>query len=202
MKKEISVKAAHATAACAKAFSAKALSATAFSGRSLSAGSAILGAVTGLAEKDERQIRRMTSKRIGEVSEAGLMLKARTMGFVVALPWGDSELYDLVLGWGERLWRVQLKCTLKIRSRAYEVQPIHSVYGKGKRAYTSKEIDALVVHIPPCDAWYVIPVEDMVGSKCLRFYPDMECKAARWEKYREAWDLLRGEKIVGAGRRP
>ena len=94
------------------------------------------------------------------------------------------------------MWRVQLKCTLVIHSRAYEIQPIHSVYGKGKRAYSAREIDALVVHIPPCDAWYVLPVEDFVGSKCLRFYPDIECKGARWEKYREAWDLLRCE---GAG---
>ena len=61
-----------------------------------------------------------------------------------------------------------------------------------------REIDALVVHIPPRDAWYVLPVEDFAGSKCLRFYPDIECKAARWERYREAWGLLRGEGTAGA----
>jgi PD-(D/E)XK endonuclease len=149
----------------------------------------------GLAEDGDRFTRRMTSKRIGEVSETALALKARTMGFMVAKPWGDSELYDFILGWGKRLWRVQLKCTLVIHSRAYEIQPIHSVYGK--RAYSAREIDALVVHIPPCDAWYVLPVEDFAGSKCLRFYPDIECKAARWERYREAWDLLRGEGTAG-----
>ena len=158
----------------------------------------MLAGLTGLADDGDRFTRRMTSKRIGEVSEAALALKARTMGFMVAKPWGDSELYDLILGWGRRLWRVQLKCTLVINSRAYEVQPIHSVYGRGKKAYSTREIDALVVHIPPCDAWYVLPVEDFVGSKCLRFYPDIECKAARWEGYREAWDLLRGEGTAGA----
>ena len=165
---------------------------------SISAKAGVLGALTGLADDGDRSTRRMTSKRIGEVSEVALALKARTMGFMVAKPWGDSELYDFILGWGKRLWRVQLKCTLVIHSRAYEIQPIHSVYGKGKRAYSSREIDALVVHIPPCDAWYVLPVEDFVGSKCLRFYPDIECKAARWERYREAWDLLRGEGTAGA----
>ncbi|MGH9502633.1 MAG: group I intron-associated PD-(D/E)XK endonuclease [Terriglobales bacterium] len=152
----------------------------------------VLAGLTGLAD-DERPIRRMTPKRISEISEIGLVLKARTLGFVVAKPWGDSELYDLVLGWRERFWRVQLKCTRVIRSRAYEIQPIHSVYGKGKEAYGAEEIDALVVHIPPCDAWYVLRVGDFLGSKCLRFYPDIECKAARWEKYREAWHLLQGE---------
>ncbi len=159
----------------------------------------VLAGLTGVAEDDARPARRMTSKRTGEVSELALALKARTMGFMVAKPWGDSELYDLLLGWGRRLWRVQLKCTRVIRSRGYEVQPIHSVYGKGKMAYGTTEIDALVVHIPPCNAWYVLPVKDFVGSKTLRFYPDIESKGARWEKYREAWDLLRCEGAAGSG---
>jgi len=172
--------------------------------KSILANVGVLAELTGLADDGDGFTRRMTSKRVGEVSEAALALKARTMGFMVAKPWGDSELYDFILGWGRRLWRVQLKCTLVIHSRAYEIQPIHSVYGKGKRAYSAREIDALVVHIPPRDAWYVLPVEDFVGSKCLRFYPDIECKAARWERYREAWDLLRGEgtaeALAGIGR--
>jgi hypothetical protein len=66
-------------------------------------------------------------------------------------------------------------------------------------AYGAREIDALVVHIPPCNAWYVLPSKDFVGSKSLRFYPDIECKGARWEKYREAWDLLRSEGGGGLG---
>jgi PD-(D/E)XK endonuclease len=172
--------------------SAKSSSAKSAFSETTSAQSGALAGLTGLAENDERPIRRMTSKRIGEVSEVALALKARTMGFMVAKPWGDSELYDFVLGWKDRLWRVQLKCTLVIRSRAYEVQAIHSVYGKGKRAYRAGEIGALVVHIPPCDAWYVLRVGDFAGSKNLRFYPDIECKAARWEKYREAWNLSQG----------
>jgi hypothetical protein len=155
----------------------------------------VLAGLTGLAEKDDRPARRMTSKRTGEVSEVALALKARTMGFMVAKPWGDSELYDFILGWGKRLWRVQLKCTMVIHSRGYEVQPVHSVYGQGKMAYSAQEIDALVVHIPPCNAWYVLPVETFVGSKNLRFYPDIKCTAARWEKYREAWHLLQGQSV-------
>jgi hypothetical protein len=44
----------------------------------------------------------------------------------------------------------------------------------------------------PCNTWYVLPVEVLALSKSLRFYPDAECKSARWESYREAWHLLRG----------
>src|SRR5438445_11877354 len=76
--------------------------------------------------------------------------------------------------------------------RGYEIQPIYSVYGKGKAGYTAEEIDALVVHIQPRDVWYVIPVEAFAGCKNLRFYPDVECKCARWESYREACHVLRG----------
>jgi hypothetical protein len=68
---------------------------------SISAEAGVLAGLTGLAEDGDRFTRRMTSKRIGEVSEAALALKARTMGFMVAKPWGDSELYDLILGLGE-----------------------------------------------------------------------------------------------------
>ena len=57
----------------------------------------VLPELTGLADDGDLFTRRMTSKRIGEVSEAALALKARTMGFMVAKPWGDSELYDLIL---------------------------------------------------------------------------------------------------------
>jgi hypothetical protein len=62
-------------------------------------------------------------------------------------------------------------------------------------AYTADDIDILVAHIVPKDTWYVLPVEAFAPLKTLRFYPDIECRCARWEGYREAWGLLRGEQI-------
>jgi len=70
--------------------------------------------------------------------------------------------------------------------------PSTNVYGKGKATYSAEQIDALVVHIPPCNVWYVLPVEALGTTKNLRFYPDMECKTARWEHFREAWQLIAG----------
>jgi hypothetical protein len=130
------------------------------------------------------------TKRTGELSEAAFVLKATTLGFLVAKPWGDSERYDFILDNGARMWRVQLKCTEVLRARGYDVQSIYSIYGKGKFAYTAHDIDILVAHIPPADAWYVLPIEAFERSKSFRFYPDIPCKRARWEKYREAWHLL------------
>jgi hypothetical protein len=96
-----------------------------------------------------------------------------------------------------RLWRAQLKSTEVVHRRGYEVQPVYSVYegmnGRSKAGYSEDDIDVLVVHIGPLDVWYVIPVEALALVKNLRFYPDIACKRARWEGYREAWGLMGGE---------
>jgi hypothetical protein len=154
--------------------------------------SVVLPELTGVIEDPPDERRRKNPKRTGELSEAAFLLKAQTMGFRVLKPWGDSERYDFVLDSGGRLWRVQLKSTAVVHARGYEVQPIYGVYGKGKSGYTADEIDVLVVHIRPCDVWYVLPVEVVALAKNLRFYPDIECKCARWESYREAWSLMGG----------
>jgi len=138
---------------------------------------------------DPKPIRR-NPKRMGELSEAAFMLKVRTLGFGIAKPWGDSERYDFIVSSSPRLSRVQLKSTEVLRARGYDVQPIYSVYGKGKITYTAEDIDFLVAHIVPVDAWYVLPIEAVTSSTSLRFYPDIPCKCARWEIYREAWHLL------------
>jgi len=130
------------------------------------------------------------TKRTGELSEAAFLLKAETLGLHIAKPWGDSERYDFILDNGRRLWRVQLKSTEVLRARGYDVQPTYSIYGIGKIAYTAADIDILAVHIPPLDAWYVIPVEAFTPKKSLRLYPDIPSKRPRWEQYREAWHLL------------
>jgi hypothetical protein len=133
---------------------------------------------------------RRNTKRTGELSEAAFLLKAETLGFHLAKPWGDSERYDFILDTGARLWRVQLKCTQVVRARGYDVQPSYSIYGQGKVAYTADDIDLLAAYILPLGIWYILPVEVFTPSKSLRFYPDIDCKRARWEQYREAWHLL------------
>lgn len=147
----------------------------------------------------------MNTKRRGELSEAA---------FILSLPsrlWRRQALRRqraLRLHprfWppdsGPRLWRVQLKCTETKRARGCDIQPIYSIYGRGKRGYTSDQIDVLVVHIVPLDTWYVLPVEAYAPRKSLRFYPDAipnpklparfitpyGHRRARFEQFREAW---------------
>src|SRR5213592_1586521 len=63
-----------------------------------------------------RKIKRVNTKRKGELSEAAFLLKAASLGFGVAKPWGDSERYDFILDNGHRLLRVQIKATDTLRA--------------------------------------------------------------------------------------
>ncbi|MGH9495206.1 MAG: group I intron-associated PD-(D/E)XK endonuclease, partial [Candidatus Sulfotelmatobacter sp.] len=137
---------------------------------------------------------RRSPKRLGEVSQAAFLLKAKMMGLNVALPWGDSERYDFVVwadaGKSARATRVQVKGTGRLYMRGYEVQPVRSTRGRGKLRYTTREVDVIAAHVQPVDVWYLIPMEEVGRARSLRFYPDIESREPLWEKWREAWEVL------------
>ncbi len=140
-------------------------------------------------------------KRMGEISQAAFLVKAQSLGFGLALPWGDSEKYDFVV-WarpGGRLLRVQVKATGRLYRGGYDVQPVYSTRGEGKKTYTAEDIDVLAAHVvlegaSGKDAWYLLPVAAFTGVKSLRLFPDLKSRNPRWEGYREAWEWLRGER--------
>ncbi len=126
------------------------------------------------------------------MAEAAFLHKAVSLGFKVTKPWGDSERYDFVLDAGERLWRVQIKCTAAVYERGFRIQAPHGIYGKSGVAYTAEDVDVLAAYIVPLDMWYVVPLDALGRSTSLQLYPDGACQHARFEKYREAWDFFRG----------
>jgi hypothetical protein len=132
---------------------------------------------------------RNNTKLIGERSEAAFLNRAASLGFGVAKPWGDSLRYDFILDNGERLIRVQIKCTASIRAQAYETRATYTV-GNGRAVYTRADIDFLAAHVVPLDLWYILPVEVCTPAPMLRFYPHRQAKQMRLEKYREAWHLM------------
>lgn len=158
--------------------------------------SVIIPWMTAAADRKEQwwEWARKNPKRSGEISQAAFLLKARTLGFKVALPWGDSERYDFVV-WAEGggpMFRVQVKGTGRLHRRGYEVQPVHSTRRRGKKRYTAKEIDVVAGHVQPVDVWYLIPIAAVGRAKSLRFYPDIKSRRPMWEEYREAWGVLEG----------
>ena len=152
--------------------------------------------------------RRWNPKRMGEVSQAAFLLKARTLEFGVALPWGDSEKYDFIVWAGEdgRMLRVQVKATGRLNGGGYDVQPVYSTRGEGKKIYTEEDIDVLAAHVmreEGGEVWYLLPVGAFAGVKSLRLFPDLKSRNPRWEGYRESWEWLgmsRGDRGKGVGR--
>jgi hypothetical protein len=139
--------------------------------------------------------RKRNPKRMGEVSQAAFLMKAQSLGFGLAVPWGDSEKYDFVVWAGRdgRLLRVQVKATGRLNGGGYDVQPVYSTRGEGKKIYTERDIDVLAAHVivEGKEVWYLLPVRAFAGEKNLRFFPDLEGRNPRWEGYREAWEWLR-----------
>jgi hypothetical protein len=129
------------------------------------------------------------TKKRGEAAELAFMLKAVSLGFGVAKPWGDSERYDFILDTGTRLWRVQVKSTSAMERGSYCVNANRRA-NRDSIAYKTGEIDFLIAQIVPEDCWYVIPLKAILPRKSLRIYPEDEPRAGRYGKYREAWHLI------------
>ncbi len=133
-----------------------------------------------------------TRKQRGELAEMGFMFKAAGLGFGVAKPCGDSERYDFILDSGKRLWRVQVKSTYVARAHSYAINAIGGS-SHNKKSYTAEQIDMLVAYIVAEDAWYVVPIGAFAPRVHLKFYPTGSQHGGLYEKYREAWDLMKAE---------
>ncbi len=143
-------------------------------------------------------VEKLTPKQLGEIAEAEFIAKAVGLGFVVAKPWGDSEPYDFIVNPKKSFvfWRVQVKSA--------HVQGKDGTYSFGahdgaRQPYTAEDIDALVAYARPEEAWYVLPVKVVAGLKALKLSPGSRNFRSKYEKWREAWEVLK--RAVRRGRR-
>jgi hypothetical protein len=85
-----------------------------------------------------------------------------------------------------------VKSTTCKRHDAYHLCAGHFPSPSGKTAYTSDEIDFVVVYIVPEQAWYVVPIMAIVPRQYLRLYPhrNPKPKRSRYEQFRDAWRLM------------
>jgi PD-(D/E)XK endonuclease len=140
----------------------------------------------------------LTPKQLGEMAEAEFVAKAVGMGFVVAKPWGDSEPYDFILNVRREFnfWRVQVKSA---HTAGEDGICSFRAYDQHQQPYSAEDIDALVAYARPSKAWYVFPVRVVEGLKSLKLYPCSRKRRSKYEKWREAWEILR--KVVRRRRR-
>ncbi len=115
------------------------------------------------------------------------MVEAAARGLHLLRPYGDSARFDFVVTRGARFRRVQVRATSVLSNGSYQC---NCASGKARRPYSSRQIDFLAVYIVPCDTWYIIPARVLGRRISISFSPHKPNSRCRYEKFREAWDLL------------
>ena len=143
-------------------------------------------------------------KERGEWAELRFMTKAAEHGFKLTKPWGENTPYDVVIDLGGRFVSVQVKSTMcqKRPRKGHERPGCFSVrlHRGGDLLYKPSDFHYLAVYVIPKDAWYIIPFALVRARGAIGMRPgDRENK---YERYREAWHLLREMPLtVAPGRR-
>lgn len=120
----------------------------------------------------------------GDLAEMDFKLKAMQKGLIVSSPENSQTIYDILVDNKKQIFRIQVKSNFQ-DGTSYGMNL--GCGTKGKRLYTDDEIHFFACYIKQLESWYIIPSE-CTSSMKITFYPNGE--NSKWNKYREAWDLL------------
>jgi len=127
------------------------------------------------------------AKERGEWAEVRFLSRAMEQRFRVAKLWGESAPYDLLVEQQGVAHRVQVKSTMRQpKGGAY---PCHVPAGK-RRVHMLEEIDFVAAYIIPLDLWYIIPAGVVAKRKGSIWLAPWR-RSSKYERYLEAWHLLR-----------
>jgi hypothetical protein len=136
-----------------------------------------------MKKRNKRKLKIPDKKLRGEWAEMHFMVRATDHDLPVSRPWGDSRSYDFVVGWPGHFKAVQVKST------TFEVEEGYVCSVSGHQPYPPGSFDFLAAYVIFEDAWYIIPAEKVEGLTKLTLFP--QSGRSKYEKYREAWHLLR-----------
>ncbi len=139
-------------------------------------------------------LRFRTPKLQGEFVEQLFWITCSALRFIVSKPWGDSSRYDFIVDFCGRLSRVQVKSTSRFNGRSYLASIASRPRRGGREYYTAKQVDFVVVCVVPENAWYIIPIGELGRKDEISLAPHVQRHRrnySKWERFREAWDLMR-----------
>jgi hypothetical protein len=126
----------------------------------------------------------------GEWAELYFMMLALEKDMKVSRPFGLAGRYDVGVESERGVVRVQVKSTIyKRRGDGYSL----NVMGPKRKKYVPGTVDFFAILLIPIDDWYIIPFEVM-GRKNSSLHFTPKSKRQKYGRYREAWELLRGDK--------
>ena len=130
----------------------------------------------------ERSKKRDT-KSIGDRSEMEAARALVRAGYIVAVPFGDSHRYDLIVDKDGILSRVQVK-TGRLRNGAVLFSPWSSHShrnGPSIRTYAG-EVEYIAVYCREIEAVFLVPIDDVNTTGTLRLLPtkNKQYSRVRW----------------------
>lgn len=106
----------------------------------------------------------------GNVAELAIAKEAANLGLSVLMPMTEHERYDLVIGIGGRLLRVQCKwanCKGDVIS-AHLASSRRGPNGHIRKNYSAAEIDAIGLYCADLDRCFLVPIEVVAGQWAIR----------------------------------
>jgi hypothetical protein len=129
-----------------------------------------------------------SKKRRGELAEMAFVSKVTSLGFVACRPCVETS-FDFVLESRGCLYRIQVKSAWREGSSGYCVKLTKGT-GPTERPYRRHEADFIVIYIIPEDAWYVVPIAQVLTTWAAYLRPGRNTSRCKLEKFRESWELL------------
>jgi len=131
------------------------------------------------------------SKSVGERSEAIIIARLLSVGYMVLTPFGENARYDLVIEDADsQFWRVQCKTAWLSKDNTYlqfNTASNHYHYKGGRttnaRRHYRGQIEYFAVYSPDTDKVYLIPIEHVGTAQAnLRLIPaeNNQKKGIRW----------------------
>lgn len=128
----------------------------------------------------------LPAKQKGEWAEVCFAAEVLRRGWRIARLYGDSSPYDCIVEAGRRISRVQIKSVEKAAGRNRFKVTVAAGRNR-KRRYSARRVDFLAILVIPFSRWYVIPLAALRGRSSVSLSP-----SGHFEKYRDAWERLRG----------
>ena len=126
----------------------------------------------------------MNTKTKGDISEAAVLSALIKAGYVVLLPWGDKERYDLVVDHNGQFYRVQVK-TGRYKNGCVRFFSCSKHARQGHRESYVGQIEYFAVYSFKLDKCYLIPIQDSCETETsLRVEPtkNQQDYKVRWAK--------------------
>jgi len=130
----------------------------------------------------ETGVKRNT-KRVGDISELRVMMALVSVGYRVAIPFGEDQRYDLIIEKDNVLSRVQVKTGRLRRGAIFFNCTSSHVHRGGTRKMYVGEVEYFGVFCPDNDSTYLLPIDEiLVQEGVLRVLPPKngQIKGLRW----------------------